>query len=78
MEPERKPPGRKPEVVDLNQHRKAAQARAAAEKAAAQKAARQRAAASRQGFLGGRRHAGLILLALALVLLALYVLPRFF
>ncbi|MFN3513331.1 MAG: hypothetical protein ACK41C_09820 [Phenylobacterium sp.] len=69
-------PEREAEVVDLRRHRKAAEARAAEAKAAAQRAARARAAASRQGILGGRRHAGLILLAVALGLLALFVLPR--
>lgn len=72
MEPERKP-----EIVDLSLHRKAVQAREAEAKAAAQKAARDRAAANRQGLLGGRKNAGWILLAVAVVLLALYVLPRF-
>lgn len=72
MEPERKP-----EIVDLSQHRKAVQAKEAQAKAATQKAARDRAAASRQGVLGGRKNAGLILLAVAVVLLALYIVPRF-
>lgn len=67
-----------PEVIDLAGRRKALEAEAAQAKAAAQKAARQRAAASRQGLLGGRRHAGLILLAVAVVLLALYLGPMLF
>lgn len=66
-----------PQVIDLAGRRKAMEAEAAQAKAAAEKAARQRAAAGRQGVLGGRRHAGLILLAFALVLLGLFVLPRF-
>lgn len=67
-----------PEVIDLAGRRKAMAEQAAQAKAAAAKAAKQRAAASRQGFLGGRRHAGLILLVVALVLLALYLGPMFF
>lgn len=66
-----------PEVIDLADRRKAMQAQAAKAKAAAAKAARHRAAANRQGLLGGRKHAGLILLAVALALLALYLGPRF-
>ena len=66
-----------PEVIDLANRRKAMAAQAAQAKAAAEKAARERAAAGRQGILGGRKHAGLILLAFALALLALFVLPRF-
>lgn len=67
-----------PEVIDLAGRRKAMAEEAAKAKAAAAKTAKQRAAASRQGLLGGRRHAGLILLAVALVLLALYLGPMLF
>ena len=68
-------PEKEPEVIDLAQHRKAVKAREAAEKAARDKAARQ--AKSGGSVLGGRRHAGWILLALGLVLLAIYLGPRF-
>ena len=65
----------KPEVIDLTQHRKAAQERARAEaqaRAKAEKMAR-RTSGGRQPLLGGRRHAGLILLAAA-ALFAGYIL----
>ncbi len=65
----------KPQVVDLNERRKAIQAREAAARAAQAKAAR--AAKTGGSVLGGRKHAGAILLILALVLMAIYVLPRF-
>ena len=65
----------KPQVVDLNERRKALQAKEAAAKAAQAKAARQ--AKPGGSMLGGRKHAGLILLVIALVLMAIYVLPRF-
>ena len=68
-------PERKPQVVDLNERRKAIAAREAAAKAAQAKAARQ--AKSGGSLLGGRRHAGWILLAAALILGAIYILPRF-
>lgn len=67
-----------PEVIDLAGRRKAMAEQQAQAKAAAEKAARQRAAAGRQGLLGGRRHAGLILLAVAVLLLALYLGPMLF
>lgn len=70
-------PEKKPEVIDLQAHRKAVQARAAEAKAAADKAAKAKAAASRQGVLGGRRHSGLILAAVILGALLLFVLPNF-
>jgi hypothetical protein len=69
-----------PEVIDLIKHRKAVEARQAAAKAAREKAAKAARKAPGRGsesLLGGRRHAGLILLAFALVILAIYVLPRF-
>lgn len=69
---------KEPEVIDLAGRRKAMEAQAAEAKVAAERAARQRAAASRQGFLGGRRHSGVILLAVAVVLLALYLGPMIF
>ena len=56
------------------QHRKAVQAREAAAKAAREKAARQ--AKTGGSMLGGRKHAGPILILLILVLLAIFVLPR--
>ena len=65
----------KPQVVDLNERRKAIQAREAAARAAQAKAAR--TAKTGGSVLGGRKHAGVILLILALVLMAIYVLPRF-
>ena len=65
----------KPQVVDLNERRKAIQAREAAAIAAQAQAAR--AAKTGGSVLGGRKHAGAILLILALVLMAIYVLPRF-
>ena len=65
----------KPQVVDLNERRQALQAKEAAAKAAQAKAARQ--AKTGGSMLGGRKHAGLILLVIALVLMAIYVLPRF-
>jgi hypothetical protein len=68
-------PEREPQVVDLNERRKANAARQAAAKAAQAKAARQ--ARSGGSVLGGRRHAGWILLIVALVLAAIYVLPKF-
>lgn len=68
-------PEREPQVVDLTERRKALAAREAAAKAAQAKAARQ--AKSGGSMLGGRRHAGWILLALALVMAAIYILPRF-
>ena len=67
-------PEKDPEVVDLAQHRKAVQAREAAAKAAREKAARQ--AKSGGSMLGGRKHAGLILILVAVALLAIFVLPR--
>lgn len=68
-------PEKEPEVVDLAEHRKTLKAREAAAKAARDKAARQ--AKTGGSMLGGRRHAGLILVAVFLALLALFVLPRF-
>jgi preprotein translocase subunit SecF len=65
----------KPQVVDLNERRKAIQAKEAAAKAAQAKAARQ--AKTGGSVLGGRKHAPVILVAVVLVLLAIYVLPRF-
>ncbi|HEY9235771.1 MULTISPECIES: hypothetical protein [Phenylobacterium] len=69
-------PEKEPEVIDLAQRRKALQAREAAAKAAREKA--ERMARSGGSVIGGRKHAGWILLAVVLVLLALYVAPRFF
>jgi preprotein translocase subunit SecF len=66
---------KEPEIVDLNERRKAIQAREAAARAAQAKAARQ--ARTGGAVLGGRKHARLILLVVALVLMAIYVLPRF-
>lgn len=66
---------KEPQVVDLNERRKAIQAKEAAAKATQAKAARQ--AKTGGSMLGGRKHAGLILLVIALVLMAIYVLPRF-
>ena len=63
-----------PTLVDLAQHRKAVQAREAAAKAAREMAARQ--AKSGGSMLGGRRHAGLILIVVIVALLAIFVLPR--
>jgi hypothetical protein len=68
-------PEETPEVVDLRRYR-AAQRKAAEVKAAQAKAARQ-AAGRGESLLGGRRNAGLILLAVLAVLLALWVLPVF-
>jgi hypothetical protein len=68
-------PEKDPEVIDLAERRKAIQAREAAAKAASEKAARQ--AKSGGSVLGGRKHAGLILLAIALALAAIFLLPRF-
>ncbi len=70
-------PEREPEIIDLAGRRKAMAEQAAQAKAAAEKEAKARAAASRQGMLGGRRHAGVIVLVVVLVMLAIYVLPRF-
>jgi hypothetical protein len=66
---------KEPEIVDLNERRKAIQAREAAARAAQAKAARQ--ARTGGAMLGGRKHAGPILLVVVLVLMAIYVLPRF-
>jgi hypothetical protein len=68
-------PEKDPEVVDLAQHRKAVQAREAAAKAAREKTVRQAQAGG--SVLGGRKHAGLILLVVALVLAAIFLLPGF-
>lgn len=68
-------PEKEPEVIDLAQRRKALQAREAAAKAAREKAERQ--ARTGGSVIGGRKHAGWILLAVALVLLAIYLAPAF-
>lgn len=68
-------PEKEPEVIDLAQRRKALQAREAAAKAAREKAERQ--ARTGGSVIGGRKHAGWILLAVALALLAIYLAPAF-
>lgn len=68
-------PEKEHEVIDLAQRRKALQAREAASKAAREKAERE--VRSGGSIVGGRKHAGWILLAVALVLLAIYVAPAF-
>jgi hypothetical protein len=68
-------PEKEPEVIDLAARRKAVQAREAAEKAARDKAAR--LARSGGAVLGGRKHAGLILIVVILIALAIYLGPRF-
>lgn len=61
-----------PQVIDLRRYRKAVEDQAKAQAKARREAPK---AANPQAFLGGRRHAGLILAAVVLGLLALSVGP---
>jgi hypothetical protein len=63
---------KKPEVIELDRYRKAAEARAAQEAAAREAAAKR----PREGALGGRRHAGLILILVLIACAIFFVLPK--
>jgi hypothetical protein len=65
------PPEKKPEVIELDRYRKAAQVRAAKQAA---KSARK---APPERILGSRRHAGWLLLLVILAFAALTFVPRF-
>jgi hypothetical protein len=64
---------KKPEVIELDRYRKAAEARAARE-AAAREAAAKRPKGERM--LGGQRHAGLWLILVLVVVAVVSVMPR--
>jgi hypothetical protein len=63
---------KKPEVIQLERYRKAAEARAAREAAAREAAARR----PKESMLGSQRHAGLWLILVLVVAAALFILPR--
>ena len=63
-----------PQVIDLRRYRKAA----AEAKAAQSKAARRAPPAGSDRFLGSRRHSGLILAAVVLLMAVLWGLPALF
>lgn len=65
-------PADKPEVVDLRRYRQALEEQAKA-KAKARPARRP---AKSEALLGGRKHAGLIVAALVLAMLALWLAPK--
>ena len=67
-------PEKKPEVVELEQYRKAAAARAAREAERAHQP--QPKAEGTDRFLGNRPNAGLLLVVVILGLAALYLLPK--
>lgn len=67
------PPNKKPEVIELDRYRKAAEVRAA-EAAAKAKAAQRR---PREGFLGSRRNAGWLLVLVIVVAAVLLIAPQF-
>jgi len=66
------PPNKKPEVIELDRYRKAAEVRAA-EAAAKAKAAQRR---PNERFLGSRRNAGWLLVLVIVVMTALIVGPK--
>ena len=66
-------PKKKPEIIELDRYRKAAETRAA-EAAAKAKAAQRR---PREGFLGSRRNAGWLLLLAVVVVAVLFIGPQF-
>jgi hypothetical protein len=63
---------KKPEVIELDRYRKAAEARAAAHEKARVAAAK----APRESMLGGRRHAGLWLILVLVIVAVMSILPR--
>ena len=63
---------KKPEIIELDRYRKAAEARAAREAAAREAAAKR----PRESMLGGRRHAGLALILVLVACAVFFVLPR--
>jgi hypothetical protein len=65
------PPEKKPEVIELERYRKAAEQRAS------QQAAKVKAASRPQRFLGSRKNAGWLLVLVFVVLAALLVGPQF-
>jgi hypothetical protein len=67
-------PADKPEVVDLRRYRQAVDEQAKAEAKA--KARPVRRPAKPEALLGGRKHAGLIVAALVLAMLALWLAPK--
>ena len=64
---------KKPEVIELDRYRKAAEGRAAREAAAREAAARR---PKSERMLGGQRHAGLWLILVLLVVALVSVMPR--
>jgi hypothetical protein len=58
---------KKPEVIELERYRKAAAQRV-----------QKPAAPPREGFLGGRRHAGLLLILVLVACAVVFVAPRLF
>lgn len=69
MEPERKPPERKPDVIDLTKYRKNVQDRA---KAQIKKAN----APKREPMLGQRPNAGMLLIVVLVALAVVFIMPR--
>ena len=63
---------KKPEIIELDRYRKAAEARAAQEAAAREAAAKR----PRESMLGGRRRAGLALILVLLACALFFILPR--
>jgi hypothetical protein len=70
-------PQKKPEVIELDRYRKAAEARAA-KKAAAEKAAKSGRPAGKEKLLGSRPNAGLLLILVLVLAAALLILPKLF
>jgi hypothetical protein len=65
------PPKNKPEVIELDRYRKAAEQRAH------EAAAKAKAARRPERFLGSRRNAGWLLLLVLLLVAALFIAPLF-
>jgi hypothetical protein len=68
-------PEKKPEIIELDRYRKAAERRAAEQAAKAK--AKAKAASAPQRMLGSRKNAGWLLILVVVFTAAMFILPRF-